>query len=234
MAIRRGLDEELNQLRDTLYRMEQLVNEAMQQAMDSLKKRDAELAQRVIREDEVINELRYDVEQYCVNTIATQQPVATDLRTIIGAVHIAVEMERMGDHAAGVAKITLKVCDEPLLKPLIDLPRMVAIASEMLHEGVRAFINADAEMAQSIVDRDDEVDALHDQIYRELITYMLEDPATIRRATHLIRASHAVERFADRATNIAERILFVAKGKLLDLTSEASDADQYLLDACEG
>jgi phosphate transport system protein len=128
----------------------------------------------------------------------------------------------MGDHAAGVAKITLKVCEEPLLKPLIDLPRMVEIATEMLHDGVRAFLNNDTEEARAIIDRDDVVDGLHDQIYRELITYMLEDPSTIRRATNLIWASHAVERFADRATNVAERTLFVATGRLEDLTSEAA------------
>jgi phosphate transport system protein len=221
MPIRSGLDQELNQLRDMLFRMEGLVNESLGRAMDSLKKRDADLANAVIRGDDAVNQLRYDIEQFCVNTIATQQPVATDLRMIMGVVHVAVEMERMGDHATGVAKITLKVCNEPLLKPLIDLPRMANIATEMLHEGVRAFINNDAEKARSIIDRDDDVDALHDQIFRELLTYMLEDPTTIRRATHLIWASHAVERYADRATNIAERTLFVATGKLADLTSEA-------------
>jgi phosphate transport system protein len=221
MKIRTGLDLELDELRDMLIRMEGLVNEAMQRAMDSLKRRDAQLAEQVVLDDAEINRLRYDIEQFCVTTIATQQPVATDLRTILAAVHIAVEMERMGDHASGVAKITLKTYEEPLLKPLIDLPRMVAISSEMLHEGIRAFINGDITAAETIVQRDDEVDALHDQIFRELITYMLEDPAAIRRATHLIWASHSVERFADRATNIAERIVFMAKGELADMTSEA-------------
>jgi phosphate transport system protein len=141
-------------------------------------------------------------------------------------------MERMGDHAAGLAKVTLETCDEPLLKPLIDLPRMAQISIEMLHESVRAFINADAEIAHEIIERDDEVDNLHNQIFRELITYMLEDPSTIKRATHLIWASHGVERFADRATNIAERILFVTSGRLEDLTSEATEAG-VTPDACE-
>lgn len=232
MSIRRGLDEELNKLRDMLFRMEGLVSEAMRRAMDSLKKRDAELAQAVIRDDEAINRLRYEVEQYCVNTIATQQPVATDLRTIMAMMHAAVEIERMGDHAAGVAKITLEVCEEPLLKPLIDLPRMARIGTEMMHEAVRALINNDADAARTIVARDDDVDALHDQIFRELITYMLEDTSTIRRATHLIWASHAVERFADRATNIAERVLFVTSGRLEDLTSEATEPEGASSPAC--
>jgi len=223
IGIRTELDLELNQLRDMLFRMEGLVSEALGRGIDSLKRRDADLARQVIAGDDVINQMRYDVEQFCVSTIATQQPVATDLRTILAAVHIAVEMERMGDHAAGVAKVTLQICDEPLLKPLIDLPRMAVIAVEMLHTRVQAFMDSDAEMARRIIDRDDEVDALHDQIFRELLTYMLEDPTTIRRATHLIWASHAVERFADRATNIAERILFVTEGQLEDLTSEAEE-----------
>jgi phosphate transport system protein len=225
MSIRSGLDAELNRMREMLFHMEDLVNTSLRRAMDSLRTRDAELAHAVIREDDIVNELRYEVEQYCVNVLATQQPVARDLRTIMAVVHVAVEMERMGDHAAGVAKITLKVCEEPLLKPLIDLPRMAAVATEMLHDGVRAFVNNDVDKARAIIQRDDEVDGLHEQIFRELLTYMLEDPTTIRRATHLIWASHAVERYADRATNVAERTLFVATGKLADLTSEASEAE---------
>jgi phosphate transport system protein len=222
MATRRELDNALNQLRNMLFRMEALVGEALHRGMESLKTRDAELAQDVIRSDDPINVLRYEVEQFCVDMIATQQPVASDLRAIMGMMHSAVEMERMGDHAAGVAKVTLAVCAEPLLKPLIDLPRMAAVATEMLHEAVRALVNLDADASREIIGRDDEVDSLHDQIFRELITYMLEDTSTIRRATNLIWASHAVERFADRATNIAERTLFIASGKLEDLTSEAS------------
>ena len=223
MATRTELDRELDQLRDMLFRMESLVSEALQRGMDSLRRRDAALAEDVIRSDDVINALRYDVEQSCVDMIATQQPVARDLRTIMSMMHSAVEMERMGDHAAGVAKITLAVYEEPLLKPLIDLPRMATISIEMLHLSLQALINNDAEVAQAIIDRDDEVDSLHDQIFRELITYMLEDTSTIRRATNLTWASHAVERFADRATNIAERALFITSGQLEDLTSEAAE-----------
>jgi len=222
MATRTELDKALNQLRDMLFRMEALVSEALHRGMESLKDRDAELARDVIRSDDPINLLRYEIEQFCVDMIATQQPVASDLRAIMGMMHSAVEMERMGDHATGVAKVTLAVCAEPLLKPLIDLPRMAQVATEMLHDAVRALINLDTEASREIINRDDEVDALHNQVFRELITYMLEDPSTIRRATKLIWASHAVERFADRATNIAERTLFIASGKLEDLTSEAS------------
>jgi phosphate transport system protein len=226
MATRTELDKALNQLRDMLFRMEASVSEALHRGMESLKNRDAELARDVIRSDDPINLLRYEIEQFCVDMIATQQPVASDLRAIMGMMHSAVEMERMGDHATGVAKITLAVCAEPLLKPLIDLPRMAQVATEMLHDAVRALINLDTEASREIINRDDEVDALHNQVFRELITYMLEDPSTIRRATKLIWASHAVERFADRATNIAERTLFIASGKLEDLTSEASSLSE--------
>lgn len=225
MTTRTELDRALDQLRDMLFRMESLVAEALQRAIDSLRRRDAELAEDVIRSDDAINVLRYDVEQFCVDIIATQQPVARDLRAIMGMMHSAVEMERMGDHAAGVAKITLAVYEQPLIKPLIDLPRMVTISIEMLHLALQALIDNDAEMARHIVDRDDEVDDLHNQVFRELITYMLEDTGTIRQATNLIWASHAVERFADRATNIAERTLFIKSGRLEDLTSEAAGLD---------
>jgi len=220
---RTELDRLLDQLQDMLFQMETLVGEALLRAMASLETRDAALARDVIRSDDPINLLRYDVEQFCVDMIATQQPVASDLRAIMGMMHCAVEMERMGDHAAGVAKVTLTTCSEPLLKPLIDLPRMASTAVEMLHEAVNALMNLDQDLARRTIDRDDEVDALHNQVFRELITYMLEDTATIRRATNLIRASHAVERFADRATNIAERTLFISSGRLEDLTSEASN-----------
>ena len=222
MATRSELDRALNQLQDMLFHMAALVGEALRRGMESLNNRDAELARDVIRSDDAVNVLRYEVEQFCVDMIATQQPVASDLRAIMGMMHSAVEMERMGDHATGVAKVTLVVCDGPLLKPLIDLPRMAAVAVEMLHEAVGALTKLDAAAAREIIGRDDEVDALHNQVFRELIAYMLEDPSTIPGATKLIWASHAVERFADRATNIAERTLFIASGKLEDLTSEAT------------
>jgi phosphate transport system protein len=151
--------------------------------------------------------------------IATRHPVATDLRLIVAVLRLTVEMERMGDHAAGVAKATLEICKEPLLKPLLDLPRMAEMAIEMVHEGVRAFVEGDAEAVQGIIDRDDDVDALYNQ--RELITYMLEDPSTVCCAIHLLWVAHGIGCFADRATNIAERILFVTSGRLEDLTSGA-------------
>jgi phosphate transport system protein len=203
--------------------MQGLLTEALQDAIRSLKNQDIDLAEQVVQRDEAINELRYEVEHFCVDAIATQQPVASDLRIIMAALHIAVELERMGDHAAGVAKATLKIGGEPLIKPLIDLPRMGTISIEMSRAALEAFFERDETAAQAVVDRDDEVDDLYDQILRELITYMIEDPHKIRQGTQLLWAAHALERIADRATNIAERVIFVQTGEMDDLTSESTE-----------
>ena len=223
MKIRRELDQVLNRLQDDLVRMLGLVIEGLQDAMSSLKNQNFDLAEKVVQNDEAINELRYQVERFCVDAIATQQPVASDLRIIMAALHIAVELERMGDHAAGIAKATLKIGDEPLIKPLIDLPRMGTIASEMSRSALDAFFERDEVAANAIIDRDDEVDELYDQILRELLTYMIEDPKKIRQGTQILWAAHAVERIADRATNIAERVIFVKTGEMDDLTSESTE-----------
>lgn len=223
MKIRRELDQVLNRLQDDLVKMQGLVVEGLQDAIKSLKNQDIALAEQVVQGDEVINELRYEVEHFCVDAIATQQPVASDLRIIMAALHIAVELERMGDHASGVAKATLKIGDEPLIKPLIDLPRMSTIAAEMSRSALEAFFDRDENAAQDVVNRDDEVDDLYDQILRELLTYMIEDPQKIRQGTQLLWASHALERIADRATNIAERVIFVQTGEMDDLTSESTE-----------
>jgi phosphate transport system protein len=223
MKIRRELDQVLHQLQDDLIKMQGLLTEALQDAIRSLKNQDIDLAEQVVQRDEAINELRYEVEHFCVDAIATQQPVASDLRIIMAALHIAVELERMGDHAAGVAKATLKIGDEPLIKPLIDLPRMGIVSIEMSRAALEAFFERDEVAAQAVVDRDDEVDDLYDQILRELITYMIEDPHKIRQGTQLLWAAHALERIADRATNIAERVIFVQTGEMDDLTSESTE-----------
>jgi phosphate transport system protein len=223
MKIRRELDQVLHRLQDDLIKMQGLLTEALQDAIRSLKNQDIDLAEQVVQRDEAINELRYEVEHFCVDAIATQQPVASDLRIIMAALHIAVELERMGDHAAGVAKATLKIGGEPLIKPLIDLPRMGTISIEMSRAALEAFFERDETAAQAVVDRDDEVDDLYDQILRELITYMLEDPHKIRQGTQLLWAAHALERIADRATNIAERVIFVQTGEMDDLTSESTE-----------
>lgn len=217
MATRGLLDKELDKLRAHLLKMEDMVRTAIIDAVEAFKTRDVEMANRIISDDDKINKLRYKVERLGVVTIATQQPMASDLRTIIAAMHIAIEMERMADHAAGIAALVKEVADQPLLKPLIDIPRMAVISSEMLHSAIEAFINGDANKAKEIAKRDNEVDQLYDQILRELLTYMIADPKSIQRATILLWSAHGLERIADRVTNICERILFMQTGKFKEL-----------------
>jgi phosphate transport system protein len=143
--------------------------------------------------------------------------MARDLRTISAVIHIVTDLERMGDHAAGNAKIVLDTADEPLLKPLVDIPRMSDLARAMLSDSITAFISGDADAARAVVDRDDEVDELYNQIYRELLTFMMADPTTINRATHLLWAAHNFERIADRVTNICERVVFAVTGTLEEM-----------------
>ena len=194
-----------------------MVQSAIDRSIEALKNMDCELAQQIIDDDEDINKLRYKVEKLGVVIIATQQPMASDLRTIIASMHIAIEMERMADHAAGIAQLVIPMHNEPLLKPLIDIPRMAQIAKEMLHSSIQAFMDGNAEAAKQIAARDDEIDQLYDQILRELLTYMIEDPRNIQRATFLLWVAHGLERIGDRITNINERTLFMETGKFKEL-----------------
>jgi phosphate transport system protein len=208
------LDRELTEIQDDVLRLGNMVEQAIQLSIKALKERDVELAQQIIADDENINLLRYHIEENCVTAIATQQPVAIDLRTIISAMHIAIEMERMADHAEGIAQLVTRLAHEPLLKPLIDVPRMANIACEMLHAGLDAFLAQDPDAARVVAGRDDEIDQLYDQVFRELLTYMLQDPRNINRATFLLWVAHNLERMGDRATNICERVVFMSTGKL--------------------
>lgn len=197
--------------------MASMVETAITRGIQSLKNRDVELARGIITDDIAINKKRYEAEDRCLEIMATQQPLASDLRTIVSVLHITVDLERMGDHAEGIAKIALMLADEPPLKPYIDIPRMADIAVEMLHGSMDAFRNRDTVKAREIVNRDDEVDSLYDQVYRELLTFMLNDPETIQRATYLIWVAHNLERIADRVTNICERVVYLVDGKIEDL-----------------
>jgi phosphate transport system protein len=211
------LDRELSQIQDDVLRLGSMVEEAIQRSIEALKRRDVDLAHEIIADDEKINALRYALEEKCLTVIATQQPVAGDLRTIIAAMHITIEMERMADHAEGIARLVTRLADEPLLKPLIDVPRMADIACEMLRASLDAFIARDIEAAAAAANRDDELDQLYDQVFRELLTYMLQDPRTISRATFLLWVTHNLERIGDRITNISERVVFMTTGKLREL-----------------
>jgi phosphate transport system protein len=207
-------DQQLQKLRQSVIAMSSMVDKAIARSVDALRRQDVALAEQVVSDDFAINQARWDTEEQALLIIATQAPMAGDLRVISAVIHIATELERMADHSAGNAKIVIQTSDEPLLKPLVDIPRMGDICREMLSDSITAFIDGDADAARAIVARDDEVDELYNQIYRELLTYMMADPGTINRATHLLWASHNLERIADRVTNICERVVFAATGQL--------------------
>ncbi len=214
---RESFERHLHELQDEVLVLGSMVEKAVYRSMEALKNRDLELAKQVIADDSLIDRKRFDIEEKCVELIVTQQPVASDLRIIIAVLNIIVDLERIADHADGVAKITLMIGDEPPLKPLIDLPRMAQKTGDMLRRSLDAFINRNAEAARQISNEDDEIDALYDQVFRELLTFMAEDPKTITRATRLIWVAHNLERSADRVTNICERVVFVVTGKMEEM-----------------
>lgn len=214
LHIRSALERDLDRVTQDLLRLGSMVEQAIERSVRALKERNAGLAQQVIHDDAQINTLRYKIEEACLEAIATQQPAAGDLRTLIAAMHIAVELERIGDHAEGVANLTLRMVDQPLLKPLVDIPRMAEICREMVSASLTAYVNHDADLAGSVAARDDEVDALYQQTFRELVTYMIEDPKNISRATFLLWVTHNLERIGDRVTNICERVVFMTTGQL--------------------
>jgi len=214
---REAFQRELRQLQDDALFLGSMVEKQIVLAVEALRQRDLDLARQIIANDSEVDRKRYAIEERALVTIATQQPMAGDLRTIAAVIHIVTELERMADHAEGIAKICLMLADEPPLKPLIDIPRMAEKAVAMLHGSLTAFIERDQEAAKRIAREDDEVDALYNQVYRELLTFMLSDPRTISRATYLLWVAHNLERIADRATNICERVVFAVTGRLEDM-----------------
>lgn len=215
--MREVYQKKLHEIQDDILFMGSMVEKAILRSMESLKNRNLELAQQVIDDDQRINAKRFEIEEKCIELIATQQPMAGDLRIIISVLNVISELERIGDHAEGIAKITLLIGNEPPLKPLIDLPRMAEKTADMLHRSMDAFIHHDVETARKIAGEDDEIDNIYDQVFRELLTFMAEDPHTITRATRLIWVGHNLERSADRVTNICERIVFVVTGKMEEI-----------------
>jgi phosphate transport system protein len=212
--LREAFKENMKELERELVGMGEMVTKAISRSVEALRSRNMDEAQRIISDDILINKKRWDIEEKCINLIATQQPVATDLREIIALLNISTDLERMGDHAEGIARIVILIGDEPLVKPLIDIPRMAEKTTDMVKRSLRAFVNQDAKTARMICKEDDAVDELYDQVYRELLTYMIEDPKTITRATYLIWVAHNLERIADRVTNICERIVFLVTGSM--------------------
>lgn len=215
--IRATFHRRLRGIQEDILAMGGMVEKAINRSILALKQRDLAMAHQIIADDLQINEKRFDIEEKCIQLIATQQPMASDLRVIICVLNIITELERIGDYAVGTAKIVVMIGDEPPLKPLIDLPLMAEKTIEMLRRSLNAFIDRDAEAARKISAEDDVVDNLYSQVFRELLTYMAEDPKTITRATRLIWVAHNLERSADRVTNICERVVFVVTGKMEEI-----------------
>ena len=214
---RTSFERHLHELQDDVLVLGSMVEKAIYRSMEALKNRDLELAKQVVADDSEIDRKRFDIEEKCIELIVTQQPVASDLRIIVAVLKIIIDLERMGDHAEGIGKITLMIGKEPPLKPLIDLPRMAQKTGDMLRRSLDAFVSRDADAARQISKEDDEIDALCDQVFRELLTFMAEDSRTITRATRLIWVAHNLERSADRVTNICERVVFVVTGKMEEI-----------------
>jgi phosphate transport system protein len=219
MEIRTNYHKKLREIQDDLLVMGSMVGKAVLSSVNSLKNRDLELAHQIIADDQKINNLRFSIEEKCIELIATQQPMAGDLRIIVAILNITTEIERIGDYAMGIARITIMLGDEPPLKPLVDIPRMAEQTEDMLHRALDTFINRNVETAKKIILEDDLIDHLYDQVFRELLIFMAEDPKTITRATRLMWASHNLERAADRVTNICERIVFIITGKMEEINA---------------
>ena len=215
--IRKTFENELQEVKDEILVLGSMVEQAILNSVDSLKKRDLKAAQQILDKDKLINEKRFEIENKLMILIATQQPMAHDLRLLASCMEIISELERMGDYAKGIANINIRMGDQPLLKPLIDVPRMAQKGVDMLHRALTAFVEEDVEAAQALPIEDDEVDALYNQVYRELMTFVIADPKAIERANWLLWVAHNLERVADRVTNICERTIFIATGELKEI-----------------
>jgi len=217
METKAAFHQYFKEVEGDVLEMGNTVVKAIERAIEALKKRDLTLAHQIIADDAHINRQRFSIEDKCIGLIAAQQPMASDLLLIVAVLNIATELERIGDYAEGIAKIVIMIGDEPLLKPLIDIPRMAEITLEMINQGLQSFVTRDVELAMRVVSLDGVVDSLYDQVFRELLTFMMVDPKTTNRATRLIWVAHNLERAADRATNICERVVYTVTGKMEEI-----------------
>jgi phosphate transport system protein len=217
MEMRTAFHRKLREIQDEVLAMGSMVSKAITRSVDALRNRDTDSAQQVINGDQDINNRRFEIEERCIQLIATQQPMASELRTIIAMLNITTEIERIGDYALGIARIVIMIGDQPPLKPLIDIPRMAELTVNMLQRSLDALVNHDAGLAKNIALEDDIIDNLYDQVFRELLIFMAEDPNTITRATRLMWTAHNLERAADRVTNICERIVYIVTGKMEEI-----------------
>lgn len=218
--LRQEFTRELQRLQDEILALGSMVEAALVKSVEQLKQRDFDGSRRLIAADRAINEKRYAIEAEVLKLIATQQPMAGDMRLLAAILEITSELERIGDYGKGIARINLLIGEQPLVKPLIDLPLMAEKSRYMLHRALESFVNRDVELACAIPQEDDRVDELYEQVYRELISYIMEDPQTIEGANYLLWVAHNLERTADRVTNICERVVYTVTGELVELDSD--------------
>jgi phosphate transport system protein len=211
----RQYEEELRELRAGLLKMGGLVERQIADAVDSLVNRNSAKAREIIARDADVNRMDIECDERCIRLLALHQPAASDLRFITTGLKITTDLERIGDNAVNICERAIELNDEPQLKPYIDIPRMATVAQSMVKDSLDAFMRDDTELAEAVIARDDEVDDLQHQIYRELLSYMAEDPHTIGRSTRILFVSKYLERIADHATNIAEMVVFMVKGKTI-------------------
>jgi phosphate transport system protein len=217
LVTRKSFHEQLDELQQDVLKMGTMVEQAIFNAVKSLKTRDEILAQQVIDGDVSIDDFQVRIEDDCIRLLALQQPMASDLRVISAVLKITNDLERIADHAKDVSKVTIRISGQPLIKPLIDIPRMAEITQKMLRISLDAFMSRDASEVEQLIDCDHEVDALYHQIFRELLSFMLEDTRTIQQATHLLFVGRHMERMADYCTNLGEAVYFMVKGERKDL-----------------
>lgn len=215
--VREAYHKDLHRLKEDIVNMGNLVGSAIRDAVFSLKNRDVEMAQKVIDMDNEIDALDHEIEENCMRLLALQQPMARDLRLIIAVLKMSIDLERIGDLSLEIAVITKMTADVPLVKPLVDIPRMSDICQEMIGDCMNAFKNKDVELAKQVARRDDEIDALFDQVRRELITIMIEEPKKIAGAQHLTFVARYLERIGDHITNLCESVVFMVTGERVEL-----------------
>jgi phosphate transport system protein len=211
--------EAMNQLQDNVVRMGSMVDAAIRSAIEALQERDKKLEQEIIADDSQINQLRFDIEEQCFKLLAQQQPMAGDLRTIVSVVNIVLDLERMGDHAAGIATVGLEIDRTLPFGPLGHLVQMTEISCDMLRQSLDALVRKDGQLARTIIERDDEVDQLYTHLFRDTVAAMLKDQSVIAQSMYLLFAGHNLERIADRVTNICERIIFMTTGAMEETPS---------------
>ena len=214
---RENFHKQLQRLQDNVLVLGGLVESAIMSSVDMLKQRDLPGSKRLIEADKRINEKRFAIENEALTLIATQQPMAGDMRIIASILEIVTDLERIGDYAKGIANINIMIGEGPLLKPLVDIPRMAEKATDMLHRSLDAFVQRNVDLARQLPAEDDEVDNLYNQVYRELITLIMSNPNNIDQATYLLWVAHNLERTADRVTNICERTIFSVTGEMIEL-----------------